>query len=74
MPEEPLELLHAVVEQLILGCRLVGYELLEKLLVANEHIHEILAQVLLLQLLSVEVQEDGPPTRQLGGVDLNQRL
>ena len=27
-----------------------------------------------MELLSVEVQEDRPPTRQLGGVDLYQRL
>jgi hypothetical protein len=72
MPEKPLELLDAVIEQLVLGRCLVRDELLKQRLVANQHVHEILSQILLLQLLAIKVEKNGSPYRQFARVDLNQ--
>ena len=67
---QALELFDAAVVEEILGCILIRNESLQQCLVANEHVDEVLAQVLGLELLAAKVEEKRPPDRELGGPNL----
>ena len=56
VPEHPFELSDAIVHELILGGLVVVDEPLQKLFVAQHHVHKRLIQVLVVQLPPIEVE------------------
>ena len=66
VPEDPFELLDAIVELLVSDCCLIRDEFLKQLLIADQHVDEGLAQVSVLRASPAKVEVQRPAHSKLG--------